>query len=375
MRGVGLACLSLAVWSIAVSSIHAAPARRILVVGERGGDEAVVARGHRVVDAEPVERALEGLQERARRAEREAVVAITATLARAQDLYLEQEFDEMVEVLEELDREQRWLLSSPDHRELGWDVAFRLGLALLSRDDDRRAAAQFGLALSYRFEKRPASDLYGPDVAAAFGEAVAARERLAPRPVAIRTDPAGALIAVDGVAGLDNRRSLRSGLHVVRASAPGYLTAAVQVEIEPDTREVEIELSPDPGDGPVDAWTVASLAPGRAAFDELWRSMLERTGADAVLWVGKTRAVVVTARFVSSPASGASPRAAAAAALADWLGAPKIAAVRSRSLVREPLFWTGVAGAAALVAIGVVLLTSGDDGGVGGGITVGVVDP
>jgi hypothetical protein len=162
---------------------------------------------------------------------------------------------------------------------------------------------------------------------------------------------------------------------VVRASAPGYLTAAVQVEIEPDTREVEIELSPDPGDGPVEAWAVASLAPGRAAFDELWRSMLERTGADAVLWVGKTRAVVVTARFVSSPASGASPRAAAAAALADWLGAPKIAAVRSRSLVREPLFWTGVAGAAALVAIGVVLLTSGDDGGVGGGITVGVVDP
>lgn len=377
MRGVGLALVSLFVCT--VTNARAEP-KQILVVGEPGGAEAVTERGHQVVEATEVDRVLRALGDRAASAERAAVAAVTDGLARAQDLYLEQEFDEMIGVLEALATGQRALLASPEHRELGWAVAFRLGLARLSRGkrgDKKRAMDQFALALAYLFEKRPASDLYGPDVATAFSRAVAQRERLAPRPVTVQTSPAGALVVVDGFPGMSERRNLRPGLHAVRVSAPGYLTRAELVEIG-ESGDVPIELERDTGSGVVDRWTVASLVPGRPAFDQFWRSMMKSAGADAVLWVGNSKAVVVTGDRTLAPATGASARTAAAAALSDWLGAPPSVDTGAAPLTRRPLFWTGVAGAAALVVVGVVLLARGGGGGGGdgsGGISVGVVDP
>ena len=373
MRDVGLASLTLVICALA-GTAHGEP-RRVLVAGDTAA-AAARDRGLELASSSELEGTLEELDRRASRARKKALAAITRALERAQDLYLEQEIEAMIDLLSETAREHLWLLGDPDHRELGWAVAFRLGLAHLTRGDREEASRHFALALAISPERRPAADLYGPDVAAAFSRAVAARERRAPRPVRVRAEPAGALIAVDGAGGIGDRRNLRPGLHVLRASAPGYQSRAELVELDGSGR-VAIELEADDGSGRVDSWSPGALAPGRPAFDAFWRARMRAAGADAVLWVGKGRAAVVTFDQVL-PASGPSSRAAADAALDAWLGEPAIAASESRSITREPLFWGGVAAAVALGVVGVLVLTSdGGDGGNGGGggIDVGVVDP
>lgn len=381
MRDVGLASLTLAVCALAGSA--SAEPKQVLVAsagGDAGIEEVVRDRGLALAGDAELQRWLTASRTRAGEARVKALVAVTGGLARAQDLYLEQKFDAMIDLLSELARSELALLGDPDHREIGWALAFRLGLAHLSRGgrgDRARAARMFGLALAISPERRPAADLYGPDVAAAFSEAVAARERVAPRPVTIRTRPAGALVAVDGRGGIGARRNLRPGLHIVRVSAPGHLTRAELVDAGA-SKAITIELETDDGDGWIDGWTIASTAPSRPAFDGFWRQQMRAAGADAVLWVGSGRAAVVTGDRVLE-ASGASPRAAAKAALDAWLGAPELAGGDRGSVIREPLFWGGVAAAVALGVVGVLVLTSGDDGGGvpggGGGIEVGVVDP
>jgi hypothetical protein len=251
-----------------------------------------LARGVELVDSAQLWRQLEQAAEALARDEERLFARIDEARRDARRAFLEQRFDEKVEILAKLEAAALELLSRPAHVELLWEVQLARGLAYLYRgdeDDQARARERFELCVALAPDRAPARELYGPDVAQAFAQARAARDAESPRPTAIRARPPDARVTVDGQLVLDLRRprALRPGLHVVRASAPGFQPRAQLVRVE-QGEAIELALEPSPTGDPVarlaagwrDGEVRAATASGRSALTQLARSV----GADH-LWL------------------------------------------------------------------------------------------
>lgn len=325
-------------------------------------------------------------------------------LERARQAYLEQRFDDMIAALDDIEARSLAVLAEPQHVGVLWEVSFQRGLAHRARaarggeaGDAAQAVARFRLALALDPERRPLRELYGPDVSAAFAEAVSADAAAPERPVRVEVTPADASVVVDGVpvvapivtsGGAAGRtRHLRPGLHVARASAPGYETGAVLVTVD-ENRLVRLALRERRDADPlarIDAtWNAGVLAPGTASGQRAITAAAASVGAGLVVVVdaasvpGRVTAQAlavegrgerVGARVDASP--GAPVQAdtmagAVDAALARWEGRVTAPVGIAGPAARPPPWWqrwwvwAGVGGALAAGAAAAVLITRDD---------------
>ncbi len=292
------------------------------------------------------------------------LAAVDTALDRIREAYLEQRWDDMEREALALEAAELPLIADPRRCASLWELELRLVLVYLSRNlpgDQERATERIAFALALDPDRRPARDVYGPDVVGAFvsvSERVSAR---AIRNVSIARMPEDARVAVDcrdlpdgGVA------DLRPGLHVIHGRAAGHLPAAKIVRIADDPRP-EITLAEGQGDAierlarsldadEIDprrgadrrALTAAAVADGSAGMVIVWPSG-ERFSARIVLGARSGPTVVAAdveaairlalaqldakGRFVA-PSITAAPRAPADT------GKPKA------GIVRKWWFWT-----------------------------------
>ncbi len=178
--------------------------------------------------------------------QQEELATIERGLASAREHFIGQRFVEMETELVALQRDHRMLLADPAHCSTLWELEFRLGLAYQFRgqDGDReRMLARYLFAVELDAARRPARELYGPDVLAAFLEAVDARTGRVARPLAIDVRPRDAVIHVDCKPVAPGRIELVPGYHVVHASAPGRAAAAVLLQSD-EMASVSVQLKP-----------------------------------------------------------------------------------------------------------------------------------
>jgi hypothetical protein len=371
-----------------------APARARVLIWPRdgrtdahGAEAALAARGWTVAPFAAIAARLGELGARADAREGEVLDAVQAGLERARQAYLEQRFDDMIAGLEGLEQEALDVLAQPAHAAVSWELSFQLGLAHHARaavrgggEDRDRARARFGLALALDPARRPLRELYGPDVSAAFAEALSASEAVPPRPVRLEVTPADAAVVVDGaplpdlgVAAAGRVRHLRPGLHVVRAAAPGYQTGAVLVTVD-QGRAVRLALHERRDADPlarIDAsWSAGSLVPGSVSGQRALAAVAASVGAAVVVVIdassgdGAVTAQALSATRVDAAVQAGSAGEAALLALARWHGrAPVTGAGRS---ARSPAWWqrwwlwAGVGGAIAAGAAAALLLDRDD---------------
>ena len=188
---------------------------------------------------------------RAEQAERDRArqEAVETALATAQEHYLALELDAMLGVLQGAEPEA--LASARPGRCDGlWELEFRWGLAHGTRrgeGDSSAATDRYRLAVELDPDRRPLHELYGPDVSAAFLEAIDARSGRVSRALPLHLQPADARVEVDCHAVDGDEVSLRPGLHAVRVSAPGHRPWSQVI----DTRSLdalEVALVALPGD-------------------------------------------------------------------------------------------------------------------------------
>jgi hypothetical protein len=328
------------------------------------------------------------LRERGERAEARASQALDAVekgLAEARQAYLEQRFDDMIAVLDGIEARSLAVLSGPEHAAMLWEVSFQRGLAHRARaargqaGDAALAEARFRLALALDPARRPLRELYGPDVSAAFAEAVSADTATPQRPVRLEVTPADALVVIDGVpvvataGGAPLRtRHLRPGLHVARVSAPGYETGAVLVTVD-ESRVIRVALpeqrEPDPLARIDASWSAGVLAPGTASGQRAIAAAAATVGAGLVIVIdaasvpGRVTAQALSATRVDAPVQADTMAGAVDAALARWEGrAPAPPGVAGTAARPPPWWqrwwvWAGVSGALAAGAAAAVLVT------------------
>ncbi len=367
------------------------------------GERALAAAGRAVTPFAGLGARLRERGELAEARTSEVLDAVQAGLAQARQAYLEQRFDDMIATLGEIEARSLAVLAEPQHVAVLWEVSFQRGLAHRARaarsgdaatnaaseagpkatSDAAQAAARFRLALALDPERRPLRELYGPDVSAAFADAVSADAAVPQRPVRLEVTPADAIVAIDGVAVVatgnapGRTRHLRPGLHVARASAPGYETGAALVTVD-DSRLVRMVLQahrdPDPLARIDASWSAGVLAPGTASGQRAIVAAAASVGAGLVIVID---AASVPGRVTAQALSVASPgtrvdapvqadtmAGAVDAALARWEGRAPVGVVATAA--RPPPWWqrwwvwAGVGGTLVAGAAAAVLLT-GDD--------------
>ena len=253
-------------------------------------EAALEEAGHQVVPFAPV--AIELRKGRAARREAMQVelTRVDAALASAQEHYLAQSWDAMIEGLETIEADTLSWLAQPDACGALWEIEFRLGLGYLSRKgqgDTERRTDHFAMAFALDPERRPLADLYGPDVTSAFLLAVDTAAARAERPTAIEASPEDARVMIDCHA-VDNRTTvpLAPGRHVVRVEAPGYVAEARIVSLD-DGEPIAVELKPDPTEDPVarlaSTWPSPRLSPTGPASRAAISGIAKGQGADR--WV------------------------------------------------------------------------------------------
>lgn len=310
-----------------------------------------------------------------------ALAAMERELAAVREAWLGQRWDAMIERLDALERERLPLLATPARCETLWEIELRRALAHRGRKaagDADEAARRFALALALAPDRRPARELWGPEVVAEFLRVVEAQGVAVPLATAIRADPSQATIHVD-CQPLDasGRASLRPGLHVVHAHAIGHravaqlfetpaqstVTLALPASDEPDALR---RLAADSDDGVLRLERVddrRALVAAAASRD-----------IDAVVLVGRRDDAVVARALVgagSSPTARHAELGEAIAAALAWVDAdghltrpagegvaagtvPRgdVEARPRRKLVRAWWLWTIVGVAAAGLAVG-----------------------
>lgn len=267
----------------------------------------------------PFERAAQALaRERRERQERadERLAEVDRALESARRAYLEQRWDEMREIVERAETRTLDVLALPEHCSTLWALEFTRGLAEHGADPGGEAWRAFALAGRLEPERRPSKAVYGPDVAAAFAEAL---ERSRTRAVAVLDfDDAmtGGWIDCEPIP--TSKVGLMSGLHVVWLGAPGYRTRAERIDVAAGTTEIELQAYRDDAD----PFEVLDAAPTPAHETEVGQQWILRAaqslGASVVVVLDESpdafAARVVTAegagRFHTGPTASASVAAA-----------------------------------------------------------------
>ncbi len=184
---------------------------------------------------------LERARAEASHEEHARLVQIESGLARAREHYLAQAWEQMGAGLAALESERLAELADPRHCDSLWELELRLALAYRGRKQDgdaARAQQKLALALAIAPQRRPARELFGPDVLAEFLVAVDAAAAKVARPIRVTATPTDAQISIDCAALPDDGRvQLRPGLHVLHARAPGYRVHAELFEVPADGRE------------------------------------------------------------------------------------------------------------------------------------------
>lgn len=356
--------------------LQAAHAERILVWPRDPGELRLAADaearlgGAEVAPFAPIAARLRALARRQHSADAEALRQVEVALDRAQAAFLEQRWDDMLAALEGALARHLDVLARPDQRATLWQVQLRLGIAHLYRSaggDRERALERFELALSVDAARRPSAELYGPDVQAAFAEALARRADRTPRPTPLRVQPAGAALTIDGAplpAGV-SAPLLRPGLHVALAEALGHRAWAGELRL-PGGEAVVIELEPGGAGDPVERlaplWLDQRLDPEDAAQRAELVASARLRGADVVLVVAAGEGSVTAWRIdgaglevAHAPTLGEALRAALAEPV---LAAPAPPAKDDDGpFYTRSWFWIAVGGVAA-GAIAVTALSS-----------------
>ncbi len=255
-----LRALSLAVaWSLAGANVPAAADDRPAVLvwpddaalqyelAELGQGEPPVPSRHAWVPTERFAAELERARAQVAATEASALAAVDAGLATARQDWLAQRWEAMTSTLEALERDQLALLSDPARCDALWELEFRLALAYRGRKqagDADAATSRLALALALQPERRPARELYGPDVVAEFLHVQEAQSARVPLPVAITTTPSQATLSIDcKPVAAGAHVELRPGLHVVHARAIGH-AAVAQLLWVPHSDAIALTLPP-----------------------------------------------------------------------------------------------------------------------------------
>lgn len=267
-------------WGIAEASPQAAAGRpRVLLwpVSPALAPELPATIDPRFVPADRAafEGELAAAQSAAQDAVRARLAAVEAALASAREHYVAQRWDDMAAALAPIERDELALLADPRRCDVLWEVEFRLGLVGRGRHAPDQTRRHNLLALALDPARRPAREVYGPEVVAEFVEAVDARAGQVSVPVRIDVAPPDAVIHVDCQPVRGTHVDLPPGLHVVHARALGHTTAAALFEV-PERAHVEVALAVDPSDdaaarlgrGLADGALVLELPPHRRALVE-----------------------------------------------------------------------------------------------------------
>lgn len=344
-------------------------------------EAALQAEGIEVVSHAPVREAVAG--HRAARAEREQAgrVRVEEALAAAQARYLELDFEGAIATLDAVQAEAL-AVARPGRCEGLWELAFRQGLGRWASGEQTGARARFELALALDPERRPLGELYGPDVTAAFLQAVEARSARLARPVPLRVVPTDAAVELDCRAVDERAPAVLPGLHVVRVAAPGFRpwTGVVDLGVEP-TLEVVLEPVPtsrEPARAFAEGTDADAVDDGSTSAHAVVLALARAHGAEAVLVVGSDGAGVRVRPWGRDGIGSAVERAELETALRVALGlldadgdlrapapsmgrAPKDRREPGRtSRTRKPVvrtwwLWTIVGGVAAGTALGLGL--------------------
>lgn len=339
--------------------------------------EAVVSQAdHAVVPFAPVGRALSQAR-RARATASQAVLAgLQPGLMRSQEDYLAQAWPQMLAGLQRLEDEALVTLARPEGCATLWEIEFRAGLghgARKAEGDEARRDRHFELALALFAERRPAVELYGPDVDAAFtavADRVTAREAHA---VALQLDPADATLTVDcRLQQTDAPVLLKPGRHAVLLEAPGFETRAEIVEVGADT-PIAIALSPAasvaaPEQHLVATWPYVEFVPTRPSHRQAIGAIVRAAGARRWVGVGASDRGAVASLVVDGEVlRTASRRVAEAAVLAVLaskppspranVGALDVSVPVAGDTTRKPLvrrwwFWVAIVAGAAATGVG-----------------------
>lgn len=256
-------------------------------------EAALRAEGVAVVPQRPVHEAVAG--HRAARAEREQAQRdrVEAALEVAQGHYLDLAFEPAIAALDAAEVEAV-AVARPARCDGLWELAFRQGLVRWASGEAVDARVRFELALALEPERRPLAELYGPDVTAAFLQAVQARSARIARPVPLRVQPADAAVEIDCKTIDEREPPLRPGLHAVRVAAPGFRPWAGMVDLGAQPT-IEVTLEPLPvADEPAQRWAESTDADAvddaSISAHALVLELARAHGASAVLVVGPGRA-------------------------------------------------------------------------------------
>jgi hypothetical protein len=256
--------------------------------GSETDADAVREAGFEPIAFEGIANAIEAAHGKALEAERARLDDVRAGLDRAQAEYLAQDWKGMLRELEALEQSSLALLATEPYCATLWELQFRRGLALHSRGDAELASDRFQFAAALDPTRRPASDLYGPDVAQAFLAAVEAHKADVAQPVTLDVEPSDAAIAIDCRSIATTTARVAAGLHVVRVEAPGHPAVAQVIDTRRD-RSANVVAPRDTSLSPVDA--IGRMPSGAALPLEgpTWsgavEAAVEGVGADAYVWL------------------------------------------------------------------------------------------
>ena len=162
---------------------------------------------------------------------------IDAGLATARDRFAALQWTEMERELAALEQSRLVELADPRHCDSLWELAFRLALAYRGTKNDAKADERLAFALAIAPQRRPARELFTPEVVADFLAAVDANAGKVARPIRLSSTPSDATVSIDcATVPEDGRVELRPGLHVVHARAPGHAVHAAIFELPADGR-------------------------------------------------------------------------------------------------------------------------------------------
>jgi len=342
-------------------------------------EQALISAGHTVVPFAPIADSLRTSRAQERDAAGVVLASVEADLARAQEHYLAQSWDEMVDGLARAEDRALSVLARPEACGALWEFEFRRGLGLGARNgegDVERRLEHFALAFTIDRKRRPLGDLYGPDVAAAFLGAVEAVNAHTARPTALELSPADARLTIDCVPVPDGAPvSLPPGLHVVLVEAPGYQPHAAVIDLVAGA-PLSVTLAPDVTDDPVRrvavTWPGTRLVPHGAASVGAIEGIAADRGVDrwvalspseggtrAELWhAGRRISTVHDARASSAAVTVLRPVPLVGPAVpppAVVVSQPPGDGDTPKPLVRKWWFWTAIAGGVAATGLGLGL--------------------